>query len=183
MVKIHTESRSQKDLKNKVNTILVGGLYTTIVNSIVWRTQYDIERITKNLHEFGRQLGEIFYPLLSKSLDPNLIEKKLDRYVEEIWKMAFLRKPDKCKWDKDSNHLVIISKSFELCQKISEPVQFPFAEAIAGFIETIIELALEDVGVKGRFSSSGISCYEYECCARDGTSYCKFILSRGEASV
>ena len=50
-------------------------------------------------------------------------------------KIAFLKKPDKCKWDKDSNHLVIISKSFELCQNITEPVQFPFAEAIAGFIE------------------------------------------------
>ncbi len=183
MVKIHAESCSQKDLKNKINTTLVGGLYTTIVNSIVWRTQYDITRITKNLHEFGRQLGEVFYPLLSKTLDPNLIEKKLEHYIEEVWKIVFLRKPDKCKWDKDSNQLVIISKSCELCQNISEPVHFPFSEAIAGFIEAIIECALEDIGVKGRFSSSDILCHESECRAKDGTPYCKFILARGEASV
>jgi len=183
MVKIHIESLSRKDLKTKVNTVLVNGLYTTIINSMVWRHQYNIERITNNLHEFGRQLGEVFYPLISKVLDPSSIEKKIESYVEELWKIVFLRKPNRCKWDKSSNQLVIISKSCELCQNISEPVHFPFSEAIAGFIEAIIEFTLEDIGVKGRFSSSSISCHESECMAKDGTPHCKFILTRGEASV
>lgn len=183
MVKIHIESRSRKDLQKKVNTTSVTGLYTTIVNSIVWRNQYNIDRITSNLHEFGRQLGEVFYPLLSKVLDSSLIEKKIERYIEDLWKIVFLKKPNRCKWDKNSKQLEIITKSCELCQNISEPVHFPFSEAIAGFIEAIIEFALEDIGIKGRFSSSGISCHESECSAKDGTPYCKFILLRGENSV
>ncbi|MFX1521425.1 MAG: hypothetical protein ACFFCD_16070 [Promethearchaeota archaeon] len=181
MVKIHVENRSRNDLlKNQVNRDLISGLYTTIVNSMIWRAQYDAEKITSELHEFGRQIGVIFYPLLSKELDAKNIEDP-SKYVSQLWKIIFSTKPDSCKWDKESNQLIITAKSCVLCQNLSEQVYFPFSEAIAGLIEATVEVAVEDM--KGRFSSLDISCYESECSARDGTPYCKFILSiRGETS-
>jgi hypothetical protein len=181
MVKIHAESRLRKDLlKNEVNVDLISGLYTTIVNSLIWRTHYNIEEITKELHEFGRQIGEIFFPLLSKALDAKNIEDP-SKYVSQLWNIVFSGKPDSCKWDKKSNQVIIITKSCGLCQNISENVFFPFSETIAGFIEAIVEFAMEEI--KGRFSSLDISCQESECRARDETPYCKFVLTiRGETS-
>jgi predicted hydrocarbon binding protein len=175
MVKIHVENRSRKDLlKNQVNIDLMGGLYTTIVNSVIWRNQYNIDRITSELHEFGREIGMIFYPLLSKELDAKNIDDP-SKYVSQLWNIIFSKKPDSCKWDKTSSQLILTSNPCMLCQNLSEQVSFPFSEAIAGLIEVIVEFAVEDI--KGRFSSHDISCRESECSARDGTSHCKFILS------
>jgi predicted hydrocarbon binding protein len=141
---------------------------------MIWRAQYDVEKITSELHEFGREIGMIFYQLLSKELDAKDIDEP-SKYVSQLWNIIFSKKPDSCKWDKTSNQLIITSKSGMLCQNLSEQVYFPFSEAIAGLIEVIVEFAVEDI--KGRFSSLDISCHESECSARDGTPHCKFILS------